>query len=64
MRPPKTEVEQREEKRVIVLDLLANNQISRAVNRITSHGVAAMESGDRMKVLGKYPERKAVIPVT
>ena len=54
-----------EKKRQVALRLLHKGQISRAVGRITSHGIADMsEQGVRDQLLSKYPVRGRQLPHT
>ena len=49
----------KEDRRNKVIELIEKNQISRAVSRISSCGVAELDTEeDRRKVREKYPEKK------
>ena len=55
--------EEQESRRMAVKKLLANGQISRAVSRINSHGVADMrDPAVRAQLSAKYPEGEGEMP--
>ena len=54
-----------DKKRAEVMRLLGKGQVSRAVSRISSNGVASMEDPEVRDMVGaKYPERKIEFPST
>ena len=59
------ELDDKERDREVVMSLVAGGQVGRAARRISSHGVASVDSQATMAALrAKFPDRQIPLPPT